>query len=219
MKKIIIFFGLSIFICILIYKYTMDTLIDILVLGDSISTGDTSYGSSGVNYNLFLKEYLSTKKLRNYDMTYTKNNLTIKELNYQLKENNEINNKHIQNRIKEAEIIIISLGQDELAIKTFNNNLNNSARKDFYEDYKELLKSLRKITNKKIFILGIFGPKINELKEIEQNLHTISKNYSCTYIKLSEKINEKDYFDSEKTHLNYNGHKKISRLIINNLNL
>ena len=209
MKKIFLFLILSVIISIIIYDYTKNKKLDILIIGDSVASGDTIYGNSGISYNLFLKEYLKNKNLRNYDLTYVKNNMTVRDFNYLFSENNEINDKHLQNRIKEAEIIIISLGQDELVGNSKINNLKNIERKQFYNSHKKLLLNIRKISNEKIYIIGYFGNKINQLNEIENNLIKIANKYNCKYLKINNIILEADYFDSEKTHLNYKGHKKI----------
>lgn len=218
MKKIFLIFILSVIISIIIYDYTNNKKIDILIIGDSVASGDTIYGNSGISYNLFLKEYLKNKNLGNYDLTYVKNNMTVRDFNYQFNENNEINDKHLQNRIKEAEIVIISLGQDELIGNSRINNLKNIGRKQFYESYKTLLSNIRKISNEKIYIIGYYGNKINQLNEIENNLTKIANKYNCKYLKMSNIILETDYFDSEKTHLNYKGHKKIFKKLKSELN-
>lgn len=209
MKKILLIFLFGTLLSILIYNYTVNKKIDVLIIGDSVATGDTIYGNSGISYNLFLKEYLTTKKLGNYDITYTKNNMTIRDFNYQIVENNEINDKHLQSRIKSAEIIIISLGQDELTSKSQINGLKNTDRKEFYEQYKEMLNSLRNITQKKVYIIGFYGNIINQLQEIEKNIQNIALNQNCQYIRISDIIKNNDYFDNTLLHLNYEGHKKI----------
>lgn len=209
MKKILLILLIGIIATMFIYNYTVNKKNDILIIGDSVATGDTAYGNSGISYNLFLKEYLTSKKLGNYDITYTKSNMTVRDFNYQIVENNEIDDKHLQNRIKESEIIIISLGQDELIANSQINNLKNIDRKEFYEQYKELLSNLRTITKKPIYIIGFYGNIINQLQEIEKNIQNIALNQNCKYIKISNEINLSDYFDDTLLHLNYEGHKKI----------
>lgn len=209
MKKMFFIFLIGIIFTVVIYKYTVNKKVDVLVIGDSVATGDTMYGNSGISYNLFLKEYLSTKPLGKYDITYTKNNMTVRDFNYQISENNEIDDKHLQSRIKDAEIIIVSLGQDELVGNSKINNLQNLERKEFYEDYNNLLSNLRSITQKRIYIIGFYGQNINQLSEIENNINNISKKYNCRYIYISDFIMVEDYFDEKGLHLNYKGHKKI----------
>lgn len=219
MKKLVFIFLVGVIITIIIYNYTINKKVDVFVIGDSVATGDTLYGNSGVSFNLFLKEYLIKKNLGNYDLTYTKNNMTVRDFNYQYDENNEINDKHLQSRIKDAEIIIISLGQDELVSNSKINNLRNSERKEFYENYKMLLTNLRKITTEKIYIIGFFGDKINQIEEIESNLINMSKNFNSEYLKISKIISKYDYFDNNYLHLNYEGHKKIFELLKSEIRL
>ena len=212
MKKLLIIFFIGTIISILIYNITRYKKTDILIIGDSIATGDTIYGNSGINFNLYLKDYLKDKNLGNYDLTYTKNNLTIKDFNYQFTENNEINDKHIQNRISESEIIIIALGQDELISKSMINRLKYNDRKEFYKNYEQLLINLRNVSKKDIFIIGLYSDKINQLNEIENNIISISQKYNVNYIKINNVISKNDLFD-KNSHLNYNGHKKIFELL------
>lgn len=212
MKKLLIIFFVGTIISILIYNITRYKKTDILIIGDSVATGDTIYGNSGINFNLYLKDYLKDKNLGNYDLTYTKNNLTIKDFNYQFTENNEINDKHIQNRISESEIIIIALGQDELISKSMINRLKYNDRKEFYKNYEQLLINLRNVSKKDIFIIGFYSDKINQLNEIENNIISISQKYNVNYIKINNVISKNDLFD-KNSHLNYKGHKKIFELL------
>lgn len=209
MKKAFFFFIIGIIISILIYNQTVNKKLDVLVIGDSLATGNTLYGNSGISYNLYLKEYLSKYNLGKYDLEYTKTNMTIKDFIYYVDENNEINDKHLQTRIKEAEIIIISLGQDELVGNSQINNLNYQRREEFYTSYNSLFNKIRKINKKKVYILGFYGSHINNLDEIETNIKKISKRYNINYIKIKDFVNEEDYFDHKLIHLNYKGHKKI----------
>lgn len=213
MKKLIGIFGVGVVVTILIYKVTVTNKIDVMVIGDSVATGDTIYGNSGVSFNLFLKDYLKKKNLRNYNLNYAKNNKTVSEFYYELNQNNEINEKHLQNLVKESEIIIIALGQDELVGNSKINNLKNIERRDFYRDYNSMLKKIRTITKKQIYLIGYYGSSINQLTEIERNIKIIAQNNNCNYLSIQKFINEDDYIAEEQTHLNYKGHQKIFRII------
>lgn len=219
MKKLIFIFTIGVLGTVLIYNYTVNKKIDVLIIGDSVATGDTIYGNSGISYNLFFKQYMADKKLGNYDVTYTNNNMTTRDFNYQFTENNEINDKHLQNRIKDAEIIIISLGQDELVGNSKINNLRNLERKEFYENYNKMLSNIRLISNESIYVIGFYGDIINQLNEIESKLINISKNFDSKYLKISNIISDEDYFDDTKIHLNYEGHKKIFELLKSNIEI
>lgn len=219
MKKLIFIFILGVIITIAIYRITVTNKIDVMVIGDSVATGDTFYGNTGISFNLYLKNYLKDKSLRNYDITYTKNNMTIEDFYYKLIQNNEINEKHLQNLVKESEIIIISLGQDELVENSKINNLKNIERKEFYKNYNLILKKLREITTKPIYLIGFYGTVINQINEIENNMKVLCKNNNVRFITIKENINDSDYVDYTKNHLNYQGHKKIFDAIEKELSL
>ncbi len=217
MKKALIIFIIGSFISIFIYKICVQNKYDVLVIGDSIVTGDTKYGNSGITFNLFLKEYLKKKHLGNYNLSFSKNNLGLTNLLTNIKENIELNNNHIQKAIKDSELIIIAIGEDELVLNSEINNVNRIYRKKYYEDFKELLIYFRKITTSKILILGYYGDNINQIKEINLNIKQIANNYNCVYVELNKVINKGDYFLNNKIHLNYNGHQKIFNEIMKNL--
>lgn len=209
MKKLIVIFGIGALIAILIYKITVINKIDVLVVGDSVATGDTLYGNSGVSFNLFLKDYLKDKRLRHYNINYTQNNKTLKDFYYELNQNEEINEKHLQNLVKDSDIIIIALGQDELVNNSNINNLKNINRKNFYQDYQKVLIKIREITQNPIYLVGYYGNTINQLNEIEKSIKVIAQNQNCQYISISNLITTDDYVDSTFIHLNHKGHRKI----------
>lgn len=194
---------------ILIYYNRENEKIDVIIFGDSVATGDTRYGNAGISYTLYLKEYLSGYNLGNYDLTYTKNNMTTSDMIYQIDKNNEINKKHLQYRIKESELIIISLGQDELTAKSLINSLNISERQEFYENYKNLIYKIRKVTKNPIYIIGFYNEKINNIDDVENHLKDIALKNNCVYVSIKENIKNEDYFDSSFFHLNYEGQRKI----------
>ena len=202
-----------------IYKITNENNLDVMIIGDSVATGHTIYGNNSTTFNLYLKKYLENKNLRNYDINYTKNNTTIADISYKLIKNNKIDNKNIQNIIKESEIIIIALGQDELVRNSQINNLKNLDRRLFYEEYKHLLKNIRKITQKPIYVIGFFGPNINHLTEIENNIKLLCSNNDVTYISVKNVILEDDYADLTFLHLNTQGYKKIFNALTKELSL
>lgn len=202
-----------------IYKITNENNLDVMIIGDSVATGHTTYGNNSTTFNLYLKKYLENKNLRNYDINYTKNNTTITDISYKLIKNNKIDNKNIQNIIKESEIIIIALGQDELVRNSQINNLKNIDRRLFYEEYKQLLKNIRKITQKPIYVIGFFGPNINHLTEIENNIKLLCSNNDVTYISVKNVILEDNYADLNFLHLNTQGYKKIFNALTKELSL
>lgn len=219
MKKILIIIIIAILLSILTYFITVQKKIDVIVIGDSVATGETFYGNLGISFNYYLKDYLKNYKLGNYDTNYTKNNMTIKEITLKIRDNIEINHHHIQETIKTSEYIIIALGQDELVNNSRINNLQNIKRKEFYSDYTNLLSEIRAITKKPIFIIGFFGKNIHQLNEIEKNMQIVANNNECHYINIKHLINEKSYFDSKREHLNYLGHNAIFNQIKNGFSL
>ena len=63
-KKIFLIILISILIAYLIYIFCHNKTLNILVLGDGVSSGQTSYNVDGLSYNDYLKRYFESEKLQ-----------------------------------------------------------------------------------------------------------------------------------------------------------
>ena len=117
MKKV--FLILTLFLsCYFIYTKTEGNKKNYLVIGDSLSKGINEYGVVSYGYSDFIKDYLENKKnLKNYNKTYTDVNYKVSDIVKILEYNESKNNISLNRLIKEADIITISLGIDEIYYK------------------------------------------------------------------------------------------------------
>ena len=121
MKKIILI--LILFLSIwFIYNNTVDEKINYLVLGNDLSIDED-------NYSLYVKNYLDSKNiLGDYNTSFVDLDLRITDLINKIKYNEsvKINNKTvgINMLLKNADVITISIGMNELYYKLSINNEN-----------------------------------------------------------------------------------------------
>ena len=146
MKKLSIIIFISTIFIYLIYIINNQSKLNVLSIGDIYSNGyDTNYYPS---YNDYYKDYLNDYD--NYDLI-TFNN--VNEAYNDINNNIEINNKHIKKIIKDANIIILNIGIEEL---NNANIINSNFINKYLLNYEQLLKALIRI-NKKIVVINLPG--------------------------------------------------------------
>ena len=213
--KILIIIILGTLFTSIIYFYTDKDNLNILALGDGISTGMTSYHLEGYDYNEYLSEYLNeNKRLENYYKNFNEVDETASNLVNKINNNIESIDKKIKIKqaIKEADIITISLGMDELNNYAKKNNLGSTKINGYLQKYDEVLKMIRKFNDKKIYLIGLYETNlINEIKinKINEELKNLAKKYNTTFIDIENIIENKEYFSGNDYYINYKGQEYI----------
>ena len=236
MKKIIVPI-LIIFWVFIIYKFNDKNLIDYMVLGDSISLGVNSYGNKTYGYNDYIKTYLENNNLMHkYNNYFSKNNYKIQELIEDINNNKNIvyNDKtyNIKKELREADLLTISIGMDELVHFLNKDNIEFNKIKNELEEMvlemDNLLKKITELSKSKIILVGYYNPNQKYDKNINNifayfNLEysNLAKKYNITYIDIYNIIKESptvlpNQFDY---HITSRGYLKISKYIIEKSNL
>lgn len=212
-KKILIITILGSILSIIIYFYTRKEEINIVALGDGVSIGMTPYNIEGYSYNDYLKnDFENIHKLNKY-YEFGGFGKTVKELIYEIKENKSKSFKddkiEIQRAINEADILTISIGMDELS----EDKITKQIILDYEDDIKELLSMIKMLNNKKVYVIGLYTIKKEELPNIEKLnaiIKTEAENNNFTFIDITNIINKKEYYlDNKSYYINYEGHKVI----------
>lgn len=218
--KIFIIIALGTLFTSIIYFCTDKNNLNILALGDGVSTGMTSYHIEGYDYNDYLVDYLNeNKELENYYKNFNEVDETASSLLTKINNNIENLDKKIKLKqaIKEADIITITLGMDELNNYAKKNNLASTKINGYLNKYEELLKTIRKLNNKKIYLIGLYETNLlseTKVKKINEELKKLSSKYNLVYIEIEDVINHKEYFISNKEYyLNYKGQEYIFQKI------
>lgn len=213
--KIIIIIVLGTLFTSIIYFYTDKDNLNVLALGDGISTGMTSYHIEGYDYNEYLIEYLNeNKQLEHYYKNFNEVDETASSLLNKINNNIEsIDRIKIKQAIKEADIITLTLGMDELNNYAKKSNLGSTKISGYLNKYKEVLQALRKLNNNNIYLVGLYETTLlneTKVKKVNEELKNLCKQYNVTYIDIEDIIENKDFFTSEKEYyLNYKGQEYI----------
>jgi len=226
MKKII--FILILFLsCYIIYNLTTDSKIYYLTLGDSISGGINVYGVKQYGYSDYVREYLIEKdKLKYYNNTFTDSDYRITDLLRMIEynETKNINGKEISinQLLKKADIITLSVGMNELYYKLNINNENiYNYMNELLKDMKELLEHINRFNHKKVFVLGYYNIGVAQeyINYINTKLRRIVINQGFEYVDLSNIFdNNPVYFDKSGNFIpNNEGYLKISKIIVEKL--
>ena len=231
MKKIILPL-LLILLIFIIYKTNDNNLIDYMVIGDSVSCGLNSYGNKTYGYNDYIKSYLENNKmLHRYNDYFIKDKYTIKELINDIDNNKNVlyKDKHynIKKELREADILTISIGMDELVHILNNDNVNNNLD-NLITDMDILLKKVTSLSKNKVILIGYYNPNNNYSKEtdrlfsyISDKYKKLSKKYNVEYIDIYNIIKKNNNYLPNKLdyHLTSSGYLQIAKEVIDKSNL
>lgn len=229
MKKIISILILFLS-CYFIYNLTIDNELYYLSIGDGIAKGITNEGNVSVyNYADSIKDYLTSKnKLNGFNNSFVDKDYRITDLLRIIKYKEEIvvNNDHISinELLKKADIVTISLGMNELYYKILVDNNNIYSYIDgMLNDMKLLLKEVDRYNHKKVIVLGYYNTTNNNkdiFNYVNYKLKNIVNKRGFEFIDLDKIINNNaNYFTNNTNfYLNNGGYQKISQIIVEKIN-
>lgn len=229
MKKIISILILFLS-CYFIYNLTINNELFYLSIGDGMAKGITDEGNVSVyNYTDSIKNYLTNKnKLKGFNNSFVDKDYRITDLLRIIKYKEEIvvNKKHISinELLKQADIVTISLGMNELYYKILVDNNNIYSYIDgMLSDMELLLKEVDRYNHKKVIVLGYYNTTNNNkdiFNYINYKLKNIVNKRGFEFIDIDKIINNKTkYFTSDTNfYLNNGGYQKISQIIVEKIN-
>lgn len=189
---------------------------NIVTLGDGISTGETAYDVTGYSFNDYLRDYYEeTGTVEEYIKEFSIKGETTETLKTKISNNYtlESTNTKIQQAIAEAKILTIAIGMDELNQK----NLKSKQIDQYIENMDKILTVIRIYNNKDIFLISLYPTAVlnkEKVQEINRKLKELSTKHRVTYIDIENITENKEYFFSSNSYyLNYKGHRYISEQI------
>ncbi len=212
MKKLI-FLLLIIIIVIIIYLRNQDKKIYYLSLGDELSQGYTKYVTD------YIKEQGKLELLNN---NYYIDNMRTIDLKNMIIENYE-SEKTIQNALIKADLVTISIGQNDIITKlilseNYDENYIYKFLSDYVNDLDNLLQLIRKYCKEKIIFIGYYNiiNKSNVNKYyiyLNKKVEKLLNNYNIIYIDLFSKLNSSKYI-TENMYPTLDGYKLIGSEIV-----
>ena len=209
MKKIILILFLFLS-CYLIYNLTEDKNLSYLVIGDTIA--DNPYIENTV---------------KEYNNNYINEEYRIIDLINILKYNQEItinkNKVSIHRLLKNADILIISIGMNDIYYK-LNSDTKNiyTYLNDMVNNMKVLLSQIDKYNYEKVLVLGYYNNK-NENNDIftylNYKMKAVIQDYNYEYIELNNILQNNPNFYQKNTnfYLNKEGYNEINKIIVEKL--
>ena len=226
MKKIM--FILILFLsCFFIYKFTIKEKLYYVSIGDFLAINkDKDANASKYNYTDAIINYLyNNNKLKSYNIDFIKEDYRISDFIRILKYKETIteNNRQItlHELLKEADILTISLGMNELYFKlnTNNNNLYTYIN-SMLKEYSILLEEINRYNYKEVYIFGLYNVNSKNkdiINYFNYKLKKFVENKNYTFININDILNNKKYFEKGSYYLNDVGYNKISQIIVENL--
>ena len=212
--KLLIIIIICILISFIINSASKSKKINLLVLGDSLSAGNIKDDIVGVSYSDYLYTYLANKKnVKTYSYDFSKKGLSTSLLINYLNQNIYDNklNKPIKQIIAKADLVLISIGIDELN----NQNFDSEYIDTYILNMEYIIKTIREINDKKIIITGIYNKDdINISINVNKRLQNICNKYSIYFIDIVDFPSNKDlFYDSDIYYLNDKGNYLIFNMI------
>ncbi len=202
----------------IIYVTTREEKKNILAIGDGLSSGMTALNVNGYNYNDYLFDDLKKEeKLKNYYHFHEVDETASSLLN-KINNNIPLNSKlTIKQAIKEASILTLHIGMDELNNYARKHYLDTTKINAYLNKYEEIMKTISQLNNKKVFLISLYPTHLinkNKIEKINQELKRLSEKYNFTYIDIIEITHNSDFFTLKKNYYpNYKGQEYIYKAI------
>ena len=213
MKKVI--FVIVLFLsCYVVYNVTEDNRVNYMAIGDGIVFG----------YKDLISDYLmDSKKLDNFNDSFVNCDYRITDLINKIKYNDYVvlDNKrvYINQVLKEADIITLSIGNNELYYKI---SLNNEGIYEYIEnmlyDMDILFKEINRYNHRLVFVTGVynyFGGNSDLIDYVNLKIKRMAFEEGFVFIDIDFLNNRYDFFDETKgIWPNMSGYNKIFQIIL-----
>ena len=164
--------------CIYIYSPTKNTIYT--SIGDSYAEGINNYNVKSYGYTEYIRDYLNKKKILKSDYLYAKKDYMINDLYNDIL----LNRDQIKMNLRKTNILTINIGLNDILLEKQLNNNENYIKK-IENDYKNLIKEIKKYCKGKIYIIGYvnFYPQ----ESVEKSILDKYNNF-CQQLSVEENI-------------------------------
>ncbi len=214
--------------CYIVYNVTNDDDIYCLAIGDFLAKGVNNYNHVDGGFFESVVSYLDMqKRLEGSDNSFTKKDMRITDLIRMIDYSEEmvIDKKRvsINNMLHKADIILVSVGMNELYYKLFSNNDNlYYYASQMLDDMHELFDRINRYNNRKVLVMGYYNVTSSNqdiFNYLNIRLEEMALEEGFVFIDLDDVMDNKDkYFDNEMNfYPNSAGYERISQIIVENI--
>lgn len=197
MNRKVKLFSLSLFLIVIYYIYiNVNPPIEYLDLGDNYKENRTYH------YYDYITNYLRKKnKLKNFN-NYTSDDYLIEDIY------NEISNSSLKKDLREAKILTISIGKNNILYLKGKGKSNKEIKNSIKTNIEELIKEIRKYYKRDIYLLGI---------ENKNTYQDVTNDINRLYRKEAKRIPKLYYIETNNLLEKGPYEKEISKRIIKKL--
>lgn len=210
LNKSLIAFFVALIPLFIIYKIAFKEEYVYLPIGDALAKGYTPFEDYNSSYVDYYYDYLKSKN-ENYviNKNYISEDIRIKDLTSEF---NNIGESNIKEAVHEADVITLSIGSEELFsklrssynLKYLDNTKNIKFIDEMFISYEELVKNMRSMTKKPIYLIGYYSPiTLNDENQnyivslfnyLDSKFEVLEEKYNVNYVKISDGfINNSSY--------------------------
>lgn len=225
--KKLFFIGITTLLVFLIYLTTVDKKIYYLNIGDSIAMGINSYKIEGNGYVSPVTNYLKKEnKLEKFINNFNQSDLRISDLYNMINNNYEIKihkrNQSIKNALIKADIVTLSIGNDDFYQKINSNYATNELYNlvdNYKNDMEKLISLIKKYCKEDIIMIGYYNPYNDSNKEkiityMNKKMSDLAKENEIKYINLQGVISYDYIVNPKDYHISSEGYQLIGEEII-----
>lgn len=198
-KKIILILIILIVILFFSYPNFYKKEINYTLLGDRQVFSNNIISK---NFSDLIYDELKKEEKINYNKDFIENDIRIIDIIDDINDNKKINDISIQKLLKNSNILILNIGNNELYYKLSKYDNNENYDKEIYiyldsvlKDYEILLNQIKKYNIEKVFIIGAFNDTNNINNDkfyryINNQINNYAKNNNMIFIDEITKNNE-----------------------------
>jgi lysophospholipase L1-like esterase len=200
-----------------------DRNVEYVALGDSIPAGMTPYGSYDLSYPDYLKKHFESGKNKLLDY----NNFAVSGYTSEQLKNDVKNNTNIQNEIKEATHITLTIGANDLFQKLLSDpSTAHEGITTASENLQTILSTIDELNPEvEVYVMGYYNPFAYYPEQVQEFLVPLIETLNSeiekrteangdTYVATGNRIDphfEKYMPNPEDNHLNVKGYKEIAK--------
>lgn len=145
-----------------IYNYNKEEKINYVSIGDGFANGINPYHQVSYGYSDYLKDYLKKEKLLGKYSNFSYEDMMTKDIKKDIIINVHNNNDNIKRALREANLLTISVGINDLIYEISVNDIESSSQQNkiltkIVDKLEKDIKEIRKYYSGEIYLIGYYN--------------------------------------------------------------